>query len=115
MATRQPLLINERVAERTAELVGNVALMGSNEPAMSVLFVPLIVGGEATGEDLAAEPRPRARVQRGRRATATTIAGSLSVALENARLFEEAQRRGTEMAALAELGREVGGCSNSMR
>ena len=39
----------------------------------------------------------------------TTLAASLSVTLENLRLFDEAQRRGSEMAALAELGREVGG------
>ena len=36
----------------------------------SVLFVPLIVGGEATGVDLAPEPGPRARVQRGGRPAA---------------------------------------------
>ena len=63
--TKQPLMINERATERTTELVGEAPLMGSGEPAMSVLFVPLIVGGEATGEDLASEPRSRARVQRG--------------------------------------------------
>ena len=37
----------------------------------------------------------------------TTIAASLGVALENARLFEERQRRGKETAALAEVGRDI--------
>ncbi|HUL94820.1 MAG TPA: GAF domain-containing protein [Usitatibacter sp.] len=37
----------------------------------------------------------------------TTIAASLGVALENARLFAERQRRAKETAALAEVGRDI--------
>ena len=37
-----------------------------------------------------------------------TLANSMSVALENARLFDETQRRARETAALAEVGREIG-------
>ena len=37
----------------------------------------------------------------------TTLASSLSVALENARLSREAHRRADEMAALADIGREI--------
>jgi GAF domain-containing protein/DNA-binding response OmpR family regulator len=36
-----------------------------------------------------------------------TVAGSLGVALENARLFDETQRRAREAAALADVGREL--------
>lgn len=36
-----------------------------------------------------------------------TLAASLSISLENARLFEEAQRRAREMSALAEVGRDI--------
>ena len=36
-----------------------------------------------------------------------TLAGSMSVALENARLFDETQRRTRETAALAEVGRDI--------
>ena len=39
----------------------------------------------------------------------TTLAASLSVALENARLSREAHRRADEMAALAEIGRDISG------
>lgn len=35
------------------------------------------------------------------------VADQLSLALENARLFQEAQRRASEMSALAEVGREI--------
>jgi PAS domain S-box-containing protein len=37
----------------------------------------------------------------------TTIASQAAIAIENARLFQEAQRRAQETAALAELGREI--------
>ena len=37
----------------------------------------------------------------------TTIAASLAVAIENARLYGETRRRGDEMAALADVGREM--------
>src|SRR4029453_13909575 len=36
-----------------------------------------------------------------------TLANTLSVALENARLFDETQRRSRETAALAEVGRDI--------
>ncbi len=37
-----------------------------------------------------------------------TIATNVGVAIQNARLYHETQRRASEMAALAELGREIG-------
>ena len=39
----------------------------------------------------------------------STIAANVGVAIQNARLYAETGRRASEMAALAELGREVGG------
>ena len=57
------------------------------------------------GRDLAPEPRPRARVHRRRRPLLTTLAGSLSVALENARLFDETRQRNAELALINEVQR----------
>ena len=37
----------------------------------------------------------------------STIAASVGVAIRNAQLYEETRRRGDEMAALAEVGREL--------
>jgi GAF domain-containing protein len=37
----------------------------------------------------------------------TTLASSMGVAIENARLLDETQRRASEMAALTEIGREI--------
>ena len=84
-------------------------IVGSGEAPKSMLFVPLVVGGEATGRiSLQNLDREHAFTEADARLL-NTLAASLSVALENVRLFDEAQRRGSEMAALAELGREVGG------
>ncbi|MEO8424263.1 MAG: GAF domain-containing protein [Actinomycetota bacterium] len=105
--SKESIMINERLEEREAEF--GTGLAGSGEPSKSVLFVPLLVGGRAVGRiSLQNLDREHAFTEADERLL-TALAGSLSAALENARLFGESERRGTEMAALAELGREVGG------
>ena len=106
--TRETVMINEHWQERIEDYGGG-QVVGSGEAPKSVLFVPLLVGGEATGRiSLQNLDREHAFTEADARLL-NTLAASLSVALENVRLFDEAQRRGSEMAALAELGREVGG------
>ena len=61
---------------------------------------PLVAGVRSRRRDLAPERRPRARVQRADVALLTTLAGSLSVALENARLFDETRQRNAELAII---------------
>jgi len=88
--TREPLLINENFAARAAE-VGSV-ITGGGGFAKSGMFVPLVVGGEAHGViSLQNVDREHAFTDADVRLL-TTLAGSLSVALENARLFDETQR-----------------------
>src|SRR5439155_22982696 len=104
MQAREPLLINEAVPERTLEITGEPQnLLGSGEPPRSVLFVPLIVGGEATGRiSLQNLDREHAFSEADVRLL-TTLAGSLSVALENARLFEETRQRNAELAFINDI------------
>ena len=73
----------------------------------SAIFVPLVASDQARGlielgdmtrED-AYSPSDVRLLQ--------TLATSMSVALENARLFDETQRRTRESAALAEVGRDI--------
>jgi GAF domain-containing protein/CheY-like chemotaxis protein/HPt (histidine-containing phosphotransfer) domain-containing protein len=105
METRQPLLINERATERSVELVGGVPLVGSEEPAKSVLFVPLIVGGEATGRISLQNLDHEHAFSEGDVRLLMTLTGSLSVALENARLFEETRQRNAELALINDVQR----------
>ena len=92
--TRKPLLIDHDVIGQ-AEAYGN-PVIGAGEVPKSAVFVPLIVGDEAKGvislqnlddEDAFGEPEVR---------LLSTLAASLSVALENARLFDETRRLLTE-------------------
>jgi GAF domain-containing protein/CheY-like chemotaxis protein len=102
MRTREPLLINERWSERAIEFGAFVA---QGEEPKSALFVPLVVGGEAIGRiSLQNIDREHAFSDADVRLL-TTIAGSLSVALENARLFEETRQRNAELALINDVQR----------
>ena len=96
--TREPLLIEDSTLA-AGERYGNPG-RSTGEPPQSVLFVPLVVGGEATGRDLAPEPRPEHAFTESDVQLLTTLAGSLSVALENARLVHETRQRNAELALI---------------
>ena len=90
LATRQPYLNNSITLEQILQNGGNV--VEGTETPKSVLFVPLIVGQDVTGyislqnidrQDAFSESDVR---------LLQTLASSMSVALENARLFDETQR-----------------------
>ena len=105
LETRAPIVVNENVAERAAEAGQPVAIQG--EPALSDVFVPLIVAGQATGViSLQNLDRENAFSENDVRLL-TTLAGSLSVALENARLFEETGRRAAELAIVNNVGQAI--------
>ena len=92
---REPLLIAENI-ESEAERYGSTILAG--EWPKSVLFVPLVAGGKATGViSLQNVDRERAFTEDDQRLL-MTLAGSLSVALENARLVHETRQRMSELA-----------------
>jgi GAF domain-containing protein/DNA-binding response OmpR family regulator len=88
--TRQPWLINHDYQKITIE-IGEEPVLEGEEPK-SLLFVPMIVGNEVTGiislQNLDMENAFSDSDVR----LLSTIANSMSVALENARLFEETQR-----------------------
>jgi serine phosphatase RsbU (regulator of sigma subunit) len=88
--TRQPVLVNANVAEQAARL-GQPTLPGTITPK-SWLGVPMLVADQVTGilslqnvEEENAFDESDVRLLQ-------TFASSLSVALENARLFDETQR-----------------------
>jgi GAF domain-containing protein/DNA-binding response OmpR family regulator len=106
MRTREPLVINERLMERVDE-VGGTVIIGSGESPKSVVFVPLLVAGEATGRiSLQNLDHEHAFTEADVRLL-TTIAGGLSAALENARLFEETRQRNAELALINDVQRSL--------
>ena len=100
--TRQVIHVNDIPAwEQSMNVTTNVL----GEPAKALLIAPLISGGEVRG---------RISLQNLDRADAfgdgdirliTTLAASLSVALENARLFDETKRRAGELAIVNSIQR----------
>src|SRR5581483_2589202 len=95
--TREPLLINEDLGAE-AERRGSFLVAG--EMPRSALFVPLVTGGRATGViALDNFDREHAFTDADLRLL-TTLAGSLSAALENARLVHETRQRNAELALI---------------
>src|SRR5436190_19831947 len=105
--TRQPVVINEDLVARSIEAGQPPVLSG--EVPKSAMFVPLLIGDRATGLiSLQNIDREHAFSDADVRLL-VTLAGSLSVALENARLFEETRQRNAELALINdEIGRVAG-------
>src|SRR5204862_91665 len=100
--TRAPLLIEDRFEERVAPLGGGFI---QGEPPRSAGYVPPVVGGSSTGVvSLQNIDRAHAFSEADGRLL-TTLARSLSVALENARLSEETRQRNAEFALINDVQR----------
>ncbi|HVR12539.1 MAG TPA: GAF domain-containing protein, partial [Gaiellaceae bacterium] len=96
--TREPFTLAENSPE-ISERYGNPLVL-SGEPIKSALYVPLVVGGRATGViSLQNVDRTHAFGDDDQRLL-TTLAGGLSVALENARLVHETRQRNAELALI---------------
>ncbi len=101
ISNRTLLLVNENVDARIFELTGekNENVPGTRFP-LSMLFVPLIVGKEVKGcVSLQNLDRENAFSESDVRLL-STLANSMSVALENARLFNETEQRNAELAVV---------------
>ncbi len=112
--TGEPLLVAGDVSERAVEFGQPPVHQG--EPARSALFVPLLVGGAATGVILIENLDRDDAFDDGDVRFLTTLAASLSVALENARLIDETRRllaetdqRAAELAIVNEIGTALSG------
>src|SRR5262249_11647662 len=96
---------NENVVE-AAERYGNPLVL-SGEVPKSDLFVPLLVGGRATGVvSLQNVDREHAFTDSDQRLL-MTVAASLSVALENARLVHETRQRVPELGTVNSVGQAL--------
>jgi len=107
LATKGPVLVND-VPARDREQ-GQTSTVVQGEPALSVLFAPLISGDEVRGRiSLQNLDRTNAFSDNDVRLL-TTLAGSLSVALENARLLHETRQRNAELALINSVQEAIAG------
>jgi GAF domain-containing protein/DNA-binding response OmpR family regulator/anti-sigma regulatory factor (Ser/Thr protein kinase) len=100
---RQPLLINEDMSGQHESF----AIQPIGVLAKSYLGVPIIAGDEAIGVISVQSTRQEGRFAERHARLLSTIAANVGVAIENARLYRQTQRQADEMAALAEISREV--------
>jgi signal transduction histidine kinase/CheY-like chemotaxis protein len=105
LETREPLLLSDHVGEQLQALGQPAAIQG--EVPRSALWAPLIAGDEAFGV-ISVQNLDREHAFDERQVgLLTTLASSLSVALENARLLEETRQRAAELATVNEIGQAV--------
>ncbi len=98
---RRPLLLNQE--EDWARLKHR----GRGTPAKSWLGVPIMAGDRAIGVISIQSTTHTGRFDPSDERLLTTIAANVGVAVQNAGLYDETRRRAEEMAALAEVGREI--------
>ena len=110
--TRKTLLVNEDMAGAVAKVEGTGTLISGHQ-TKSQLMVPLLTGDEVRGMLMLSEEREHAFRESDVRLL-ETLASSMSVALENARLFDETQRllketeqRNAELAVINSIQRGI--------
>src|SRR5437588_8567402 len=96
------LLIAENL-DVESERYGSSVVAG--EMAKSVLFVPLVAGGKAAGVISLQNVDREHAFDEADQQLLTTVAGSVSVALENARLVQETRQRVAELGTVNSVGR----------
>ena len=91
-----------------AEFVASgIPLVPGTDQAKSLVTVPIIGNDRVLGSIILENYEREFAFDASAVRLLETIASSMGVALENARLFDEIQRRTRESAALAEVGRDV--------
>jgi len=104
---RQPILVNKDMPAASRKY-GSSPAQGSGTPK-SALYVPLVMGGSVIGCIVLQDMQREGAFNQADVRLLSTLANSMSLAMENARLFEETQKRANEMATLAEIGNDIAG------
>ena len=97
----EPLLLN-RESDWAA-----LGTRGVGTLSKSYLGVPIVAGDRAIGAISVQSTTQESRFGESDQRLLSTIAANVGIAIQNARLYREAHRRGDEMAALAEVGQEI--------
>ncbi|HZY45441.1 MAG TPA: GAF domain-containing protein, partial [Anaerolineae bacterium] len=101
----QPLMVAQDMAQHMAEL-GSTIIPGT-DVEKSFVAVPIVSGDQTIGLVYLGSYEKENAFGDSDVRLLQTVVSSMSVALENARLFDETQRRASEMSALTEIGRQI--------
>jgi signal transduction histidine kinase len=103
--TKRPVLVNAHVAEE-ATLLGQPTLPGTDTPK-SWLGVPMLLDGQVTAILSVQNLDQENAFQESDVHLLETFAASMSIALENARLFSEAEHRAEQFRVLTEVSQHL--------
>ena len=109
------IIRNKKTVFAPNDVLGYMKLLGiqfvpldtDDTPSQSWLGVPFLVGERVLGLISVQSVQKPDLYDAHDRDILTTIASQAAIAIENARLFQEARRRAQETTALAEVGREI--------
>ncbi len=107
LRTRQPLFISEELSKRASDLGIEVVADENNRKPVCWMGAPLLVGDSVLGvvgvQNL---DSPNVYTDR-HRDLLTAISSQAAIAIQNARLFEETERRAYEISTLAEIANDI--------
>jgi len=101
LRTGQTLVINENIFQEM-EKYGAKMMLGRRVPAKSAVFVPLLVGDQGRGLMILSNVEREYAFSPLDVRLFETLADSMSTALENARLFDEVQKKNAEITEALE-------------
>src|SRR5439155_16172373 len=106
LRTRETLVINENM-QQEMEKYGSYMLVPAPNPEKSAVYVPLVAGDQVRGLIKLMDTNREHAFSASDVRLLQTVAAAMSVALENARLFDETQRRIQESEARAADGGDL--------
>ena len=104
---KTPLYIPENVPERMRELGLEVITIGNDKMALSWLGVPYVVGNRVVGAMVVQSVETANLYSEHDRDLLLTVSSQVAIALENARLFRDAQSRARREKLLREITARV--------
>ena len=103
----QPILLPDQVAERAKEMGIEILLIGDDTIPKCWLGVPMALGQEILGAIVVqSDKTPNLYTER-HKDLLTAMASQVSIAIQNARLFNETQQRAGELSVLNEIMRSI--------
>ena len=103
--SRSPLIINEDAENVLTELGLDSILVG--DPPESWMGIPIVLGNRALGMIGSQSVRVPRRFSDRHIGLITSVAGQAAITLQNATLFNQAQRQNEELFVLNEMSREL--------
>lgn len=100
---REALFLPDRVTERATELGIEILTLGDDVIPECWLGVPLTLGQQTLGAIVVQSAKSPNLYTERHRDLLTAMASQVSIAIQNARLFDETQKRAAELAGLNEI------------